>query len=163
MIEVPTRAAPTKIAAQRGHDFRDSHRGPLPEVPPRLPFLSQLCALTLATQVGPEEARLKKVETRVNGLHWEQGSIRKTEKGRDCAVEHLPVDPKRCAMVGWSHVGLIALMAVFDHPEKFAASKIFEHRIYQDAPGGHSFNRIDTTVAQESRKEINQFLEKHLK
>ncbi len=41
--------------------------------------------------------------------------------GRDWAVEHLPVDPKRCAIVGWSHGGLIALMAVFDHPEKFAA------------------------------------------
>ena len=168
--------------------------------------------------------------------------------GRDWAVEHLPVDPKRCAMVGWSHGGLIALMAVFDHPEKFAAcyagvpvsdlltrvgyageeyrddavvrtmfggktpsedvdlvrrrspmwnahklstpllvhtttndrdvnvveveglitalkaaGKKFEYKIYQDAPGGHSFNRIDTTMAQESRKEIYQFLEKHLK
>jgi dipeptidyl aminopeptidase/acylaminoacyl peptidase len=168
--------------------------------------------------------------------------------GRDWAVEHLPVDPKRCAMVGWSHGGLIALLAVFDHPEKFAAcfagvpvsdlpmrvgyageeykdeavlrsmfqgklpsedvdllrrrspvwnvqklrtpllvhtttndrdvnvaevealltalraaGKAFEHRIYQDAPGGHSFNRIDTTLAQESRKEIYAFLEKHLK
>lgn len=168
--------------------------------------------------------------------------------GRDWAVEHLPVDPKRCAIVGWSHGGLIALMAVFDHPEKFAAcyagvpvsdllarvgyageeyrndevvrsmfggktpsedvdlvrrrspvwnahklrtpllvhsttndrdvnvvevealitalkaaGKAFEHKIYRDAPGGHSFNRIDTTVAKESRKEIYQFLEKHLK
>jgi len=168
--------------------------------------------------------------------------------GRDWAVEHLPVDPKRCAMVGWSHGGLIALMAVFDHPEKFAAcyagvpvsdllmrvgyageeyrddavvrtmfagrtpsedvdlvrrrspvwnahklrtpllvhtstndrdvsvvevealltalraaGKTFEHKIYKDAPGGHSFNRIDTTLAQESRKEIYTFLEKHLK
>ncbi|WP_243294049.1 alpha/beta hydrolase family protein [Geothrix mesophila] len=168
--------------------------------------------------------------------------------GRDWAVEHLPVDPKRCAMVGWSHGGLIALMAVFDHPEKFAAcyagvpvsdllmrvgyageeyrddavvrtmfagktpsedvelvrrrspvwnvqklrtpllihsttndrdvnvvevetlinalkaaGKTFEHKIYQDAPGGHSFNRIDTTLAQDSRKEIYAFLEKHLK
>ncbi len=168
--------------------------------------------------------------------------------GRDWAVEHLPVDPKRCAMVGWSHGGLIALMAVFDHPGKFAAcyagvpvsdllmrvgyagedyrddavvrtmfggktpsedvdlvrrrspvwnahklrtpllihtstndrdvsvveveslitalkaaGKSFEHKIYQDAPGGHSFNRIDTTLAQESRKEIYAFLEKHLK
>lgn len=168
--------------------------------------------------------------------------------GRDWAVEHLPVDPKRCAMVGWSHGGLIALMAVFDHPEKFAAcyagvpvsdllmrvgyageeyrddamvrtmfggktpsedvdlvrrrspvwnahklrtpllvhsttndrdvnvveveslltalkaaGKTFESKIYRDAPGGHSFNRIDTTVAQESRKEIYAFLEKHLK
>jgi dipeptidyl aminopeptidase/acylaminoacyl peptidase len=167
--------------------------------------------------------------------------------GRDWAVEHLPVDPKRCAIVGWSHGGLIALMAVFDHPEKFAAvyagvpvsdlvtrlgylgqdyvaefsakfhigkepkdavdeyrrrspvwnvqklrtpllvhtttndrdvnvmeveqlinalkaaGKTFEHKIYKDAPGGHSFNRIDTSVALESRKEIYAFLEKHLK
>lgn len=168
--------------------------------------------------------------------------------GRDWAVEHLPVDPKRCAMVGWSHGGLIALMAVFDHPEKFAAcyagvpvsdlltrvgyageeyrddavvrtmfagktpsedvdlvrrrspvwnvhklrtpllvhsstndrdvnvveveqlivalkaaGKTFEQKIYADAPGGHSFNRIDTTVARDSRKEIYAFLEKHLK
>jgi dipeptidyl aminopeptidase/acylaminoacyl peptidase len=168
--------------------------------------------------------------------------------GRDWAVEHLPVDPGRCAMVGWSHGGLIALMAVFDHPEKFAAcyagvpvsdllvrvgyageeyrddavvrtmfagktpsedvdlvrrrspvwnvqklrtpllvhsttndrdvnvveveglltalragGKKVESRIYQDAPGGHSFNRIDTTLAQDSRKEIYAFLEKHLK
>jgi dipeptidyl aminopeptidase/acylaminoacyl peptidase len=168
--------------------------------------------------------------------------------GRDWAVAHLPVDPKRCAMVGWSHGGLIALMAVFDHPEKFAAcyagvpvsdllarvgyageeyrddavvrtmfagktpsedvemvrrrspvwnvqklrtpllihtttndrdvnvvevetlltalkaaGKAFEQKVYQDAPGGHSFNRIDTTLAQDSRKEIYQFLEKYLK
>lgn len=167
--------------------------------------------------------------------------------GRDWALEHLPVDPKRCAIVGWSHGGLIALMAVFDHPEKFAvayagvpvsdlitrlgyigssyvaefsakyhigkepkdaveeyrrrspvwnvqklrtpllihtttndrdvnvvevemlihalkaAGKPFEHKIYKDAPGGHSFNRIDTALAHESRNEIYQFLEKHLK
>jgi len=166
--------------------------------------------------------------------------------GRDWAVEHLPVDPKRCAIVGWSHGGLIALLAVFDHPEKFAAAyagvpvsdlilrlgylgqdyvaefsaryhigkepkdavdeyrrrspvwnvqklrtpllvhsttndrdvnvvevesliralqaagKTFEYRIYPDAPGGHSFNRIDTTLARESRKDIYAFLEKHL-
>ena len=167
--------------------------------------------------------------------------------GRDWAVAHLPVDPDRCAIVGWSHGGLIALMAVFDHPDKFAAAyagvpvsdlimrlgylgkdyaaefsaryhigkapkeavdeyrrrspvwnvqklrtpllihsttndrdvnvveveslirallaagKPFEYRIYPDAPGGHSFNRIDTPLAQESRKDIYAFLEKHLK
>ena len=43
-----------------------------------------------------------------------------------------------------------------------AAGKSFEHRIYQDAPGGHSFNRIDTAFAKESRREIWTFLEKHL-
>ena len=168
--------------------------------------------------------------------------------GRDWAVAHLPVDPKRCAIVGWSHGGLIALMAVFDHPEKFAAcyagvpvsdllarvgyageeyrdeavlrtmfagktptedvdlvrrrspvwnvqklrtpllvhsttndrdvnvvevesliralqaaGKTFEYRIYPDAPGGHSFNRIDTTLAQASRRDIYAFLERHLR
>jgi dienelactone hydrolase len=44
-----------------------------------------------------------------------------------------------------------------------AAGKTFESKIYQDAPGGHSFNRIDTTLAQESRKEIYQFLERQMK
>jgi dipeptidyl aminopeptidase/acylaminoacyl peptidase len=44
-----------------------------------------------------------------------------------------------------------------------AAGKNFEYRIYQDAPGGHSFNRMDTKVAKESRKEIYDFLAKYLK
>jgi dipeptidyl aminopeptidase/acylaminoacyl peptidase len=44
-----------------------------------------------------------------------------------------------------------------------AAGKNFEYRIYQDAPGGHSFNLMDTRVAKESRKEIYDFLGKYLK
>uniref|UniRef100_A0A832I226 S9 family peptidase n=1 Tax=Eiseniibacteriota bacterium TaxID=2212470 RepID=A0A832I226_UNCEI len=41
---------------------------------------------------------------------------------RDWAVENLPqVDGARCGILGWSHGGLIALMAVFRHPEKFRA------------------------------------------
>jgi dipeptidyl aminopeptidase/acylaminoacyl peptidase len=167
--------------------------------------------------------------------------------GLDWAVSELPyVDGKRAAIAGWSHGGLIALLAVTQHPGKFraayagvpvtdlvarlgyheqsyedlfaakhhvgkkvvedvdeyrrrspvswasklktpllvhattndrdvnvieadyliaalkAAGKSFEHRIYEDAPGGHSFNRIDTAFAKESRKEIWAFLEKHL-
>ena len=35
-----------------------------------------------------------------------------------------------------------------------AAGKQFEYKIYQDAPGGHSFNRLDTTLARESRQEM---------
>lgn len=39
---------------------------------------------------------------------------------RDWAVEALAeVDRERVGILGWSHGGLIALMAVFDHPEKF--------------------------------------------
>ncbi|HSN89782.1 MAG TPA: alpha/beta fold hydrolase [Anaeromyxobacteraceae bacterium] len=167
---------------------------------------------------------------------------------RDWAVESLPqVDGRRVAIVGWSHGGLIALMAAFDHPDKFqacfagvpvsdlvmrmgyltddyralfsakhhvgktaneavdeyrrrspawnaaklrtpllvhattndrdvnvievqalvaqlqAAGKKFRHRIWEDAPGGHSFDRIDTKLAREARAEIWSFLAEHLK
>jgi dipeptidyl aminopeptidase/acylaminoacyl peptidase len=43
-----------------------------------------------------------------------------------------------------------------------AAGKPFEHKVYQDAPGGHEFNRIDTKLARESRAEAYRFLAKHL-
>jgi dipeptidyl aminopeptidase/acylaminoacyl peptidase len=43
-----------------------------------------------------------------------------------------------------------------------AAGKPFEHKVYQDAPGGHEFNRIDTKLAKESRAEAYRFLAKHL-
>lgn len=167
--------------------------------------------------------------------------------GRDWAVENLPyVDGGRVGILGWSHGGLIALMAVFDHPEKFkaayagvpvsdllarmgysddeyraifsspshigktpnqdvdeyrrrspawqasklktpllihtttndrdvhvaevehliaqlkAAGKEFEYRVYQDAPGGHSFERVDGPFARKCREEIYAFLAKHL-
>lgn len=166
---------------------------------------------------------------------------------RDWAVEGLDfVDERRVGIIGWSHGGLIALMSVFDHPEKFqvayagvpvsdlvarmgyqtqdyrdlysveyhigetafentdeykrrspawnahkletpllihtntndrdvnvlevehlikslqAADKNFEYKIYDDAPGGHSFNRLDSPVAHESRQEIYDFLRRYL-
>jgi dipeptidyl aminopeptidase/acylaminoacyl peptidase len=43
-----------------------------------------------------------------------------------------------------------------------AADKKFEHNIYQNAPGGHAFNRIDTKLAKESRAEAYRFLAKYL-
>lgn len=43
-----------------------------------------------------------------------------------------------------------------------AADKQFEYKIYEDAPGGHSFNRLDSTLARESRKEIWAFLARYL-
>ena len=43
-----------------------------------------------------------------------------------------------------------------------AAGKSFEHKVYQDAPGGHQFNRLDTKYARESRAEVYRFLAKHL-
>ncbi|MFB3828146.1 MAG: alpha/beta hydrolase family protein [Bryobacteraceae bacterium] len=44
-----------------------------------------------------------------------------------------------------------------------AEGKKFEYKIYQDAPGGHSFNRLDTKLARESRAEIYRFLAPYLK
>jgi len=44
-----------------------------------------------------------------------------------------------------------------------SADKSFEYRIYEDAPGGHSFNRMDYPLAYESRAEIYRFLRKHLR
>ncbi len=167
---------------------------------------------------------------------------------RDWAVDNVPgVDPARVGIAGWSHGGMIALLAGFDHPDKFQAvyagvpvsdllarmgyqteeyrelfsdahhlgksagedvdtyrkrspawnagklkvpllihtttndrdvnvvevehliqalkaeGKSFEYKIYTDAPGGHSFNRIDTEFAHESRKEIYAFLARYLK
>jgi len=43
-----------------------------------------------------------------------------------------------------------------------AEGKKFDYKIYQDAPGGHVFNRLDTKLARESRQEIYQFLAKYL-
>ena len=43
-----------------------------------------------------------------------------------------------------------------------ANGKKFDYKIYQDAPGGHIFNRIDTKLAKESRVEIYKFLAPHL-
>ncbi|WP_018620910.1 hypothetical protein [Spirosoma luteum] len=41
-------------------------------------------------------------------------------------------------------------------------SKKFEYKIYQDAPGGHSFNRLDTKLARDSREDIYRFLARYL-
>jgi dipeptidyl aminopeptidase/acylaminoacyl peptidase len=169
-------------------------------------------------------------------------------EARAWALETIPeVDPERVAILGWSHGGLIALMASFDYPEHFAcayagvpvsdlvarmgyqtqgyrdlysadyhigetayenveeyrrrspawnarkleipllvhtntndrdvhvlevehlikslkaANKTFRYKVYQDVPGGHSFNRMDTPAAHESRDEIYAFLAEHLR
>lgn len=43
-----------------------------------------------------------------------------------------------------------------------AANKKFEYKIYENAPGGHFFNRIDTRPAKESRAEVYRFLARYL-
>ncbi|BDC52988.1 hypothetical protein F183_A53030 [Bryobacterales bacterium F-183] len=44
-----------------------------------------------------------------------------------------------------------------------AEGKQFESKIYENAPGGHVFNRLDTKLARDSRAEIWTFLRKYLK
>jgi dipeptidyl aminopeptidase/acylaminoacyl peptidase len=44
-----------------------------------------------------------------------------------------------------------------------AGGRKFEYKIYDAAPGGHHFNRIDTKLARESRDEIYTFLGRYLK
>ncbi len=43
-----------------------------------------------------------------------------------------------------------------------AAGKKFDYEIFKDAPGGHSFDRIDTKLAKETRVKIYSFLAKYL-
>lgn len=43
-----------------------------------------------------------------------------------------------------------------------AEGKKFEYEIYKDIPGGHSFDRMDTRHARETRLKIYRFLEQHL-
>jgi len=43
-----------------------------------------------------------------------------------------------------------------------AEGKKFEYKIYEEIPGGHSFNRMDTRIAREIRLEIYQFLARYL-
>jgi len=43
-----------------------------------------------------------------------------------------------------------------------AEGKQFEYKIYQNEPGGHSFNRLDNKLSHESRREIYQFLGRYL-
>jgi dipeptidyl aminopeptidase/acylaminoacyl peptidase len=43
-----------------------------------------------------------------------------------------------------------------------AEGKKFDYKVYDNAPGGHYFNRMDTPLALQSRHEIYVFLEKYL-
>lgn len=43
-----------------------------------------------------------------------------------------------------------------------ASGRAFESKIYDAAPGGHHFNRIDTALAHQSRAEMYAFLAKYL-
>jgi hypothetical protein len=46
---------------------------------------------------------------------------------------------------------------------KAAGKEGFEYKIYEDAPGGHQFNRLDTPLARASRREAYRFLARYLR
>ena len=46
---------------------------------------------------------------------------------------------------------------------KAAGKTGFQYKIYEDASGGHLFNRVDTPLAKESRREIYDFLRRYLR
>ena len=97
------------------------------------------------------------------------------------------LDPRRVGIVGWTQAfaeayyagvpvsDLVARMGY--EPEQYRAmysapyhiealmaeGKKFEYKIYQNAPGGHYFNRIDTQAAKQSRMEVYRFLAGYLK
>ena len=43
-----------------------------------------------------------------------------------------------------------------------AAGKKFQYKIFKDAPGGHSFNRLDTMMAKDIRLDVYKFLAGYL-
>ena len=43
-----------------------------------------------------------------------------------------------------------------------AEGKKFDYKVYENAPGGHYFNRMDTPLALESRHDVYVFLQKYL-
>lgn len=173
--------------------------------------------------------------------------VEDVDSSRQFMIENYEfVDPQRVGIVGWSHGGLIALMAVFNHPQDYkvcfagvpvsdlvarmgyksesyrqlfsadyhigqtaeenvaeykkrspvwnvhklqtpllihtntndedvnylevehliqalkAAGKQFDYEVFQNLPGGHSFDRMDTKKAKEIRLKIHKFLAKYL-
>jgi dipeptidyl aminopeptidase/acylaminoacyl peptidase len=43
-----------------------------------------------------------------------------------------------------------------------AAGKKFEYKVFENAPGGHSMDRLDTQLARQARRDIYRFLARYL-
>lgn len=57
-------------------------------------------------------------------------------------------------------VKMVEVVKLIDALKK--AGKDFQYRVYTNAPGGHLFNRLDTPIAAQSRREIWEFLSSRL-
>jgi dipeptidyl aminopeptidase/acylaminoacyl peptidase len=60
-------------------------------------------------------------------------------------------------------VNVMEVEHFIDSVKASGKGSFMEYKIYKDAPGGHHFNRLDTALARESRKEVYAFLAKYLK
>ena len=60
-------------------------------------------------------------------------------------------------------VNVMEVEHLIDSLKANGKQSLFESKIYQNAPGGHHFNRLDTPLARQSRQEIYAFLAKYLK
>ncbi|HET9785079.1 MAG TPA: alpha/beta fold hydrolase, partial [Terriglobales bacterium] len=59
-------------------------------------------------------------------------------------------------------VNVMEVEHLIDALKAAGKQSLFQYKIYQNAPGGHYFNRIDTKFARQSRQEIYDFLAKYL-
>lgn len=59
-------------------------------------------------------------------------------------------------------VNVMEVEHLIDALKAAGKQSLFQYKIYQNAPGGHYFNRIDTPFARASRQEVYDFLAGHL-
>ncbi|HXR98636.1 MAG TPA: prolyl oligopeptidase family serine peptidase [Terriglobales bacterium] len=59
-------------------------------------------------------------------------------------------------------VNVMEVEHLIDALKAAGKQSLFQYKIYQNAPGGHYFNRIDTAFARQSRQEVYKFLDGYL-
>lgn len=59
-------------------------------------------------------------------------------------------------------VNVMEVEHLIDALKAAGKQSLFQYKIYQNAPGGHYFNRIDTAFARASRQEVYKFLDGYL-
>lgn len=59
-------------------------------------------------------------------------------------------------------VNVMEVEHLIDALKAAGKQSLFQYKIYQNAPGGHYFNRIDTAFARQSRQEVYTFLDGYL-
>jgi Prolyl oligopeptidase family len=111
----------------------------------------------------PPDGRFDEVLKAVDDLNWQTklGDIADVDK-----VEYSSLPPHHATpLLIHSNtidedVNVLEVQHLIDSLK--AAGKKFEYKIYEAAPGGHRFNRTDTKLAKDSRREVYAFLANYL-